>query len=86
MPNSIKKFINHQRYKYMLRLRNLDFDYNIREKLGKGLLVLLTGIILKLTVQLWDTKWNFISYGLATVIIPYYLTVIVNILKKPYKE
>lgn len=82
----IRTFINNKIYSIRIQANVFATDYNVKEKslflLSLIINILVTGLAIKYCV---DNR-NILSYGLAAVLIIYYLEKVVEIIKKPYNE
>lgn len=82
----IKRYINHNLYKFKLWTAKIVHDYQIRIK-SKQILIWVTNVTITGALIYYIINNNdFIAYGLALVMFLYYLDIVVQIIKKPHKD
>jgi len=84
--NRIKTFINNKFPKVWNRYANADNEYGLSLKTGiiisYGINVIVTGLIIWYVI----TSRNFLSYGLVSALIMYYVSWLIKEIKRPYRE
>jgi len=79
-------FIKNKLFELEVYLKGTLIEYNAKDKLKEAFKWLFDLCVTGITIKYCIDKRNFLSYGLMSVLIMYYLKWIIELIKKPIKK